>query len=82
MHFCIKSRARGFHATAPMQSSHFDLKLTVRAADGPEYERAELRAVPVLGTVVVMVMVVVVVVSVQVLGYHSVALAVFVSNAS
>ena len=67
-----------------MKSSDFDFKLTVRAADGPEYERAQLRAVPVLGTVVVvMVMVVVVVVvSMQVLGYHSVVLAVFVSNAS
>ena len=66
-----------------MQSSDFDFKLTVRAADGPEYERAQLRAVPVLGTVVVvMMMVVVVVVSMQALGYHSVVLAVFVSNAS
>ena len=65
-----------------MQSSHFDFKLTVRAADGPEYERAQLRAVPVLGTVVVVLVMVVVVVSMQVLGYHSVVLAVFVSNAS
>ena len=66
-----------------MQSSHFDFKLTVRAADGPEYERAQLRAVPVLGTVVVVVvvMVMVVVVPMQILGDHSVTVAVFVSAA-
>ena len=58
-------------------------KHTVRAADRPEYERAQLRAVPVLRTVVVMVMMmVVVVVPMQVLGFYSVALAIFPSVAT